>query len=129
MNRRRAIVIAAAMALALPVLQSGFAQQAEAPAAAPHAMPSVDDHLHMLAQKLDLSEEQQNKARPIIAEMQDEMQKAADDKSLTHDEWMAKTHAAFTKADKQFREFLTEEQKTKLDAMEAEMHRPKNSDQ
>lgn len=126
MNRRRAIVLAAAAAFALPALQSGFAQQAEGPAAAPHAMPSVDDHLHMLAQKLDLSEEQQNKARPIIAEMQEEMQKAADDKNLTHDETMAKTHAAFMKADKQFREFLTEEQKTKLDAMEAEMHHPKS---
>jgi len=126
MNRRRAIVLAAAVALALPALQSGFAQQAEAPAAAPHAMPSVDDHLHMLAQKLDLTDEQQNKARPIIAEMQEEMQKTADDKNLTHDETMAKTHAAFMKADKQFREFLTEEQKSKLDAMEAEMHHPKS---
>lgn len=85
-------------------------------------MPSVDDHLHMLAQKLDLSDEQQNKARPIITEMQEEMRKISDDKSLTHDEAMTKTHSAFMNADKKFREFLTDEQKTKLDAMEAEMH-------
>ncbi len=85
-------------------------------------MPSVDDHLHMLAQKLDLTDDQQNKARPIITEMQDEMQKITDDKSLTHDEANAKTHAAFMKADKKFREFLTDEQKTKLDEMEQQMH-------
>ena len=126
MNRRRAITIAAAAAMfALPAFHSAYSQQAKAPAAAPHSMPSVDDHLHMLAQKLELSEEQQNKARPIITEMQDEMQKIADDKNLAHDETMGKTHAAFMNADKKFREFLTDEQKTKLDAMEAEMHHEK----
>jgi hypothetical protein len=54
--------------------------------------------------------------------MQEEIQKAHDDKSLTHDEVMSRTHAAFMKADKQFREFLTDDQKTKLTAMEEEMH-------
>ena len=88
-------------------------------------MPNVDDHLRMLAQKLELSDEQQNKTRPIIAEMQDEMQKAMDDKSLTHDETTRRTHAAFMNADKKIREFLTDEQKTKLDAIEAEMHHEK----
>ncbi|WP_162601378.1 hypothetical protein [Occallatibacter savannae] len=123
MNRRRLLTIAAAaLALAVPAIPSAFAQQSEAPAAAPHSMPSVDDHLHMLAQKLDLTDDQQNKARPIITEMQDEMQKITDDKSLTHDEANAKTHAAFMKADKKFREFLTDEQKTKLDEMEQQMH-------
>jgi len=127
MNRRRAMTIAAAaVVFALPALQTSFAQQAEAPAAAPHTLPSVDDRLHMLAEKLELSDEQQAKARPIIADMQDEMQKVMDDKTLTHEEATAKTHEAFTKADKKFREFLTDEQKTKLDAMEAERHHPKS---
>jgi Spy/CpxP family protein refolding chaperone len=127
MNRRRAMTIAAAaVAFVLPAFQSSFAQQAEAPPAAPHSMPSVDDHLHLLAQKLDLSDEQQVKARPIITEMQDEMQKVMDDKSLTHEEATAKTHEAFMNADKKFREFLTDDQKTKLDEMEAQMHHPKS---
>jgi Spy/CpxP family protein refolding chaperone len=119
-------IAAAAVVFALPAFQSSFAQQAEAPAAAPHTMPSVDDHLHMLAEKLELSDEQQAKARPIIADMQEEMQKVMDDKTLTHDEATARTHEAFTKADKKFREFLTDEQKAKLDDMEAEMHHPKS---
>jgi len=123
MNRRKVIsMAAAALLLVLPAMQFGFAQQAEAPAAAPHTMPSVDDHLHMLAQKLDLTAEQQQKARPIITQMHDEMQRVMDDKSLTKDESMTKTHAAFMKADKQFREFLTDEQKTKLDELEQQMH-------
>jgi Spy/CpxP family protein refolding chaperone len=119
-------IAAAAVVFALPAFQSSFAHQAEAPAAAPHTMPSVDDHLHMLAEKLELSDEQQAKARPIIADMQEEMQKVMDDKTLTHEEATAKTHEAFTKADKKFREFLTDEQKNKLDTMEAEMHHPKS---
>jgi len=122
MNRRRAMTIAAAAMFTLTAFQSSFAQQAAAPAAASHSMPSVDDHLHMLAQKLELSDEQQAKARPIITDMQDEMQKVMDNGSLTHEEATAKTHEAFMKADKKFREFLTDAQKTKLDAMEAEMH-------
>src|SRR3954452_23378219 len=122
MNRRRAMTIAAAAVFfAFPAFQSSFAQQAEAPAEAPHSMPSVDDHLHMLAQKLELSDEQQAKARPIITDMQDEMQKVMDNKNLTHEEATAKTHEAFMKADKKFREFLTDAQKTKLDEMEQQM--------
>jgi Spy/CpxP family protein refolding chaperone len=122
MNRRRAITIAAAMLFALPVPQLAFTQQTEAPTAPPHSLPSVDDHLRMLAQKLDLTQDQQEKARPIITEMQAAMQKIMDNKSLTHDESMAKTHAAFMNADKQFREFLSDDQKTKLDDLEQQMH-------
>jgi Skp family chaperone for outer membrane proteins len=122
MNRRRAITIAAAMLFTLPTPQFAFAQQAEAPTAPPHGLPSVDDHLRMLAEKLDLTQDQQDKARPIITEMQAEMQKTMDDKSLTQDEARAKTHAAFLKADKQFRVFLSDDQKMKLDDLEQQMH-------
>jgi Spy/CpxP family protein refolding chaperone len=115
-------IAAVAVFFAFPAFQSSFAQQAEA--AAPHNMPSVDDHLHMLAQKLELSDEQQSKARPIITAMQDEMEKVTDNKSLTHEEATAKTHEAFMKADKKFRELLTDEQKRKLDEMEQQMHHP-----
>jgi Spy/CpxP family protein refolding chaperone len=117
-------IAAVAVFFAFPAFQSSFAQQSEAPAAAAQSMPSVDDHLHMLAQKLELSDEQQSKARPIITAMQEEMQKVTDNKSLTHEEATAKTHEAFMNADKKFREFLTDEQKRKLDDMEQQMHHP-----
>jgi Spy/CpxP family protein refolding chaperone len=117
-------IAAAAVLFAFPAFRSSFAQQPDA--AVPHRMPSVDDHLHMLAQKLELSDEQQTKARPIITAMRDEMQKVMDNESLTHEEATAKTHEAFMKADVKFREFLTDEQKTKLDEMEQQMHHPKS---
>ena len=129
MNRRRALTLTAAMLFALPAAPSLFAQQSEPPAAAPpHQMPSVDDHLRMLTEKLDLTADQQEKARPIIEEMQASMQKIMEDKSLSQDDAMAQRHSVFMKADKQFREFLTEDQKTKLTELEQQMHPGQHTD-
>jgi Spy/CpxP family protein refolding chaperone len=114
MNRIRTLAIATAMLFALPA----FAQQGQAPAAPFHTLPSVDDHVHVLGQKLDLTAEQQEKIKPIIAEMQADMQKVMDNKSLTHDEAEARMHPILMKADKQMRGFLTEDQKKKLDDLE-----------
>jgi Spy/CpxP family protein refolding chaperone len=122
MNRIVAFAIAAAMLSALPATQSAFAQQSEAPAAPAHSLPSVDDHVRLLAQKLDLTAEQQEKAKPIIQEMQDGIQKVLDDKSLTHEESTARMHSVHMKADKQIREFLTDDQKKKLDDLELHSH-------
>lgn len=123
MNRRRALAITAAMLFALPVVAyPAFAQESEAPAAPPHKLPSVDDHLRVLAEKLDLTADQQEKAKPVIADMQAEIQKVYDDKSLTPEESMAKIHPIFMHADKQLREFLTDDQKAKLTELEQQMH-------
>jgi DNA polymerase III delta prime subunit len=91
-------------------------------------MPDVDQHLKILTEKLELNAEQQEKARPILKGMQDAVQKDMDDKTQTPDQVRAKVHTDFMKADKELREFLTEEQKTKLDDMEKQMHH-ESSDQ
>jgi len=105
--------------------------QEEAAAPTKHAMvvPDVDQHLKMLSEKLALSAEQQEKARPILKEMQESMQRVADDKSLTQEQTQAQTHATFMKADKELRTFLSDEQKTKLDEMESQMHHHGQSEQ
>lgn len=118
MNRIRTLAIAAAMLLVLP----SFAQQNGAPTGQSHSAPSVDDHLRMLAEKLSLTADQQQKARPILEEMQTGMQQIGDDKSLTHEEAMARMHPVFMKADKQMRAFLTDDQKKKLDDLEEQSH-------
>ena len=112
-------VAALAAAVAFP---SAIAQEKTDPAQHGMVMPDVDQHLKILSAKLDLSAEQQEKARPILIAMQDAMQKDMDDKSLTPDQMHAKMHSDFMKADGELRTFLSEEQKTKLNAMEAEMH-------
>jgi hypothetical protein len=105
----------------LAVLAPIVAQQsAAAPTEHPMTLPSVDQHVKVLSDKLALTADQQEKARPIIAEMQDAMQKAMDDTSLTQEQQHARMHSAFMKADKEMRPFLTDEQKSKLDEMEKE---------
>ena len=86
------------------------------------AVAPVDQHLKMLSEKLGLTADQQDKARPVLQEMHDGTQKLEDDQSLTPDQRQAGMHALFMKSDKAVRVFLTDDQKKKLDDLEAEMH-------
>jgi hypothetical protein len=122
----RAVLAGLAALAELGTLAPVFAQEKAVPPEHAMVMPDVDQHLKILTEKLALTADQQEKARPILKEMQGAMQKDMDDKSLTSDQMHEKMHSDFMKADKEFRTFLSEEQKTKLDAMEAEMHRPKS---
>ena len=90
---------------------------AHAVAAAP-----VEQHLKVISEKLALTVDQQDKARPILQEMHDGSQKINDDQTLTADQRHAAMGELFMKSDKQMREFLTDDQKKKLDEMEAQMH-------
>jgi hypothetical protein len=121
LNMSRIRLLALAVLVELAVLAPIVAQQsAAAPTEHPMTLPSVDQHVKVLSDKLALTADQQEKARPIIAEMQDAMQKAMDDTSLTQEQQHARMHSAFMKADKEMRPFLTDEQKSKLDEMEKE---------
>jgi len=120
MNRLRTAAIAIAMLCVLPA----FAQQNTET----HATPSVDDHLRMLSQKLDLTAGQQEKARPILEEMQASIEKIESDKSLTREASMAQMHPVFMKADRRIRVFLTDDQKKKLDGLEEQTHPGMHSD-
>ena len=82
----------------------------------------MDQHLKVLSEKLELTADQQEKARPILKEMQDAMQKVIDDQSLTQEQIHEQIHPIQTKADRELRTFLSTEQKQKLDAMEQQMH-------
>jgi Spy/CpxP family protein refolding chaperone len=117
MNRVRIAVMAILATFALAVV----AQEAHHGQA--HTMPSVDQHLKMLSEKLDLTADQQAKARPILQEMTDGAQKAMNDQSVSQDDRMKNAHAVMQAADKKLRTILTDEQKTKLDEMEqSQMH-------
>jgi hypothetical protein len=86
------------------------------------AVAPVEQHLKVLSDKLGLTADQQDKARPILQEMHDGSQKLQDDQSLTPDQRHEGMLPVFMKADKALREILTDDQKKKLDAMEAQMH-------
>lgn len=119
MNRICSLALGAVLLFAL----SMAAQQATtSPDAHVAGIPSVEGHLKALSEKLDLTADQQAKARPIMQEMHDSMQKLADDTSLTDEERMAGQKPIRAKADKKIRVFLTDDQKKKLDDLEAQSH-------
>lgn len=118
MQRFRVLAIAATMIFALVAV----AQQSTQSGAPAHKMPSVDDHLKMLSDKLDLTAEQQEQIRPVLAHMQDEMQKVMNDQSLSREERHNQMKTIFEKANKDAAQYLSDEQKQKLEAMEKEQH-------
>ena len=111
-----------AMAAVLMFASGATAQHPTPIRAADAAVAPVDQHLKMLSEKLGLSTDQEDKARPILQEMHDDSQKIADDQSLTPEQRQSAMVPVFMKADKAVRAFLTEDQKKKLDEMEAQMH-------
>jgi len=119
MNRLRLLA-------AVPVLMFALSTVAQQNTTAPDphaaAVAPVEQHLKGLSDKLGLTADQQDKARPILQEMHDGSQKIEADQSLTAEQREAAMHPLFMKADQQLREILTEDQKKKLDDLEAQMH-------
>jgi hypothetical protein len=119
MNRLRLLAVATVLTFAL----GATAQQSTTrPDAHGVAVAPVDQHLKVLSEKLSLTTDQQDKVRPILQEMHDDSQKIAADDSLTPEQRQAAMGPVFMKADKAVREFLSDDQKKKLDEMEAQMH-------
>lgn len=119
MNRLRLLAVATVLTFALG---AGAQQPTTAPDAHAVAVAPVDQHLKVLSEKLSLTADQQEKARPILQEMHDGSQKLQEDQSLTPDQRHEGMVPVFMKADKALREILNEDQKKKLDEMEAQMH-------
>jgi len=122
MKRVRFFAVATIFFIAL----AAFAQQSASSAAEQdHATTSkpvetAEGHLKLLSEKLDLTGEQQEKLRPIIQNMLDESQKILNDQSLSDEQRHEKKRAQHEKADRQARSFLNDEQKKKLDELEAQ---------
>jgi Spy/CpxP family protein refolding chaperone len=87
-----------------------------------HHMPSVEDHVKLLSEKLNLTADQQTKVTPVIREMQETVEKTNQNTSLSQEQRQEKMRSAHVKADKDMRAVLTEAQKTKLTEMEQEAH-------
>jgi hypothetical protein len=121
MNRLRLLAVGTVLVFAMSTVAQ---QNATPPDVHAAAVAPVDQHLKMLSEKLALTTEQQDKARHILQAMRDGTQKLEDDQSLTPDHRQAGMHALFMKSDKEVRAFLTDDQKRKLDEMEAQMHGP-----
>ena len=97
MNRLRLLAVGTLLMFAIGAVAQ---QNATAPDVHAAAVAPVDQHLKMLSEKLGLTADQQDKARPVLQEMHDGTQKLEDDQSLTPDQRQAGMHALFMKSDK-----------------------------
>lgn len=116
MNRLRLLAIGTMLTMAM-------ALAAQQPTTKSEDKPSgVDVHLKFLSERLELTTDQQASLRPIIQQMQDDAEKIMQDDKLSAPERKEKMRACHDRADKKARAFLTDDQKKKLDQLEAEPH-------
>jgi hypothetical protein len=128
MNRFRLVAAGTILILATVMAAQQPPPGADSPAQSPHSsggvngMPSVDDHLKMLSDKLALTPDQQSKARPILQEMQESTQKVAENKKLSDQERTSRLKACHSRADTKLRQILSDDQKKTLDQLEQDAH-------
>ena len=85
-------------------------------------VPTVEKHLKVLSEKLDLTGDQQAKIKPILRELHGARQKLVQDESMSREQRLGNVRACREKADKKIREILNDDQKKKLDQLEQEPH-------
>jgi periplasmic protein CpxP/Spy len=84
-------------------------------------MPSVDDHVKLLTEKLDLTADQQAKIKTILEDQRQQMDAIRKDDSLSREDKMSKARALREASQAKVREILNDDQKKKLDQLEQEM--------
>jgi Spy/CpxP family protein refolding chaperone len=122
MNRYHSLAFGAILMFALQVPAQ---QTATAPGSADKGgqgrpamqdeVPSSDDQLKILTAKLDLTDDQQAKIRPILQDLHDATVKISQDRSLSREDRLARVRPLRYKAHDQIREILNDEQKKELE--------------
>ncbi len=83
-------------------------------------MPSVDDQVKHLTQKLDLTDDQQVKLKPILEDQRKQMEQIHSDSSLSREDRFSKMQQVRTASDTQIKALLTADQQKKFDKMREE---------
>lgn len=126
MKRFRLLAVAAIFLVGLTAAaqQSGGGPQSDAKeqGAQRSVVSSAEEHLRMLSASLNLTADQQKKLRPIIQNMLDQRQRLMHDQSLSAEQREEKQRAVHEMADQEARKLLNEQQKKKLDELEAQQH-------
>ena len=120
----------------LVVLSTGLflaGQTNAAPQTTPHGheamgATSADAHLQMLSEKLNLTEEQKAKLKPILQDQAQQMKGLHDDASLTPEQKAAKKKAIHDTTHDQINAVLTPEQQEKFKEMKREGMEKKQND-
>ena len=122
MNRIRLLAIGTMLLFALAAVARQNTTSSDMHGAQGGGVPTVEKHLKVLTEKLDLTGDQQAKIKPILQELHDGTQKVMKDESMSREERLGNVRACREKADKKIREILNDDQKKKLDQLEQEPH-------
>jgi len=115
MNRIRLLAIGTMLMFALTTFAQQTTTGSDAHGGRGGGVPTAQEQLKVLTEKLNLTGDQQARITPILQELYDATQKIVQDKSLSREERLDKVRPHRYKADKQIREFLSDDQKKKLD--------------
>ena len=83
-------------------------------------MESVDDQVKHLSKKLNLSDDQQAKLKPILEDQRKQMEAIHSDTSLSREDRFSKMQTLRQSSDAQIKGVLNEEQQKNFDKMRAE---------
>jgi len=84
------------------------------------SMESVDDQIKHLSKKLNLTDDQQAKLKPIFEDQRKQMAVIHNDSSLSREDRFSKMQALRQSSDAQIKSVLNEEQQKSFDKMRAE---------
>ncbi|HEV2492469.1 MAG TPA: hypothetical protein VG204_05280 [Terriglobia bacterium] len=120
MNRSQLLVIGTILIFALSTVAqqhtAGAGSPAKGVAGAEHnGLPSVEEQLKVLTEKLDLTPAQQAKIKPIMQELHDFTEKLMQNKNMSREERLRNVRPRRYAADKSIRQVLNEDQKKRLD--------------
>jgi hypothetical protein len=87
------------------------------------SLPTVEEQLRVLNEKLGLTAKQQAKVKLILQQLHDATENVMRDQTLSREERLAKIRPQRQMADKKLRRFLNDEQRKKLDQYEQGPHR------
>ena len=126
MNWIRSLAVGTLLIFALAVLAQQTATKpstsSKGGAENADAMPTVEEQLKVLAEKVDLTASQRAKVRPILQKLHDATEKLMQDERLPREERLAKVRPQRKQADKKIRALLNDDQKKKLDQYLAGPH-------
>jgi periplasmic protein CpxP/Spy len=107
---------------AIPISLPAFAGDEAAAPAAGHAMPSAEDVVKKMTDKLSLSEDQAAKITPIVQDRQDKLKAIKADTSASKQDKEHQAKTVFSDSDAQIKAILTPAQQQKYVAMKQQMH-------
>ncbi len=124
MSNSRGSILTIVVLLAAGLMFAQPSQESQAPTPDKHAGmqhgESADQHLQMLSEKLNLTDDQTAKLKPILQDQMQQMKAVREDSSLSEEQKRAKMKSIHESLHEQINAVLTPEQQAKFKQMSQE---------